>query len=94
MSHTAKLNWAASPDAGSFGSADGYLVFKGATQNALTTQLTPSPIQALTFTDENAAVGSEWYSVVTSIGGVVSAPDSVDAVILPAAPTGLTVSVT
>lgn len=88
MPHTATLTWQASPDAGSFGSGDGYLVFRGLTQGAETTKLTPTPITALTFEDTNALLGNSWYAVKTSVGGAVSSALEAEAVILPSAPVG------
>lgn len=93
MAHTATLTWQASPDAGSFGTGDGYLVYRGLAKGAETTQLTPSPITALTYEDTNALLGNSWYAVKTSIGGVLSGALEAEAVIPPAAPTGLLIVV-
>jgi hypothetical protein len=90
MAHQAVLSWQASPDAGKFGTADGYVVFSGPTKGGETTQLTASPITALTYTDTTLEPGDTYYVVKTSLGGVLSAPsDEVEAVILPSAPIDL-----
>lgn len=88
MAHTATLTWQASSDAGSFGTGDGYIVYRGLTKGGETTQLTATPITALTFEDTNALLGNSWYAVKTSIGGVLSAALEAEAVIPPAAPNG------
>ena len=88
--HQVVLSWQASPDASLFGSADGYLVFSGPTSGGETKQLTASPITALTYTDTTVEPGNTFYAVKSSLGGVLSAlSNSVEAVILPAAPIDL-----
>jgi hypothetical protein len=90
MAHSVSVSWGASPDASLFGAGDGYVVFKGTAAGSESTQLTPTPITALAFTDTTAEPGNEFYAVKASIGGVLSAfSNSVEAVILPAAPVNL-----
>lgn len=87
MSHSVTISWTADPDA-----INGYNVYRGSSATAITTKLTATPITTTTYTDPTAEAGDTWYAV-TAVGanGVESAPStSVEAVILPSAPTGLT----
>lgn len=79
--HFVTLTWAASVDA-----VDGYLVFRGTAAGQETTQLTPAPITALTFTDNTALVGEDFYVVKSSLGGVLSVVSNEVSVSLPPAP--------
>lgn len=88
MAHQVVLQWVASTDA-----VDGYNVYRGSAAGAeSTTALNATPITLLTYTDANAPVGSLFYVVKSVKGGVVSPiSNEVTTVILPAAPTNLTI---
>ncbi len=87
MSHSVSLSWAASVDP-----VDGYFIFKGKTAGGeATTPVNSAIVTGTSFVDTSATPGSEFYVVKSSLGGVLSiASNEIDAVILPAPPTGLT----
>lgn len=86
MSHNVNLSWAASTD-----SVDGYNIYKGATSGAETTKVNSALVTGTTFDDTTAAPGNWFYAVKSSLGGVESVfSNSINAVILPAPPTALT----
>lgn len=92
MAHQAILTWNASADV-----VDGYNVYKGVTPGgeravAINTGL----VTALTYTDTAVQVGVRYSYFVKSVkNGIesVASNKATSAVILPAAPTGLAVSV-
>lgn len=89
MSHSVSLSWTASAD-----QVDGYQIFKGLTAGGeATTPVNSALVTGTTFIDTTAAPGDEFYVVKSSLGGVLSvASNEVQAVILPAPPTNLTVT--
>ena len=66
MANTVTLKWQASTD-----SVDGYLVFRGS-KSGQETQLTPSFVDALTYTDSAARAGANFYVVKSSVRGISS----------------------
>jgi hypothetical protein len=86
MAHSVSLSWTASTDA-----VDGYNIYKGPTSGSESTKVNAALVTTTTFVDSTATPGSEFYAVKSSLGGVESVlSNSVDAVILPAPPTALT----
>ena len=85
MSHSVQLSWTASTDP-----VSGYNVYRSAAAGLKTTLLTPTPITGVTFTDTTAVAGNWFYDVTAVENGVESlVSNSVEAVLLPAAPTNL-----
>lgn len=86
MSHNVNLSWTASSD-----SVDGYNIYKGTTSGAEATKVNSALVTGTTFDDTTATPGNWFYAVKSSLGGVESLlSNSINAVILPAAPTALT----
>lgn len=87
MPHSVVLSWTASTD-----TVDGYNIYRGSASGAETTKLNTALITVDTFTDSAPALGEDFYVVKSSVGGVESpVSNEVNAVILPAPPTGLKV---
>lgn len=85
MPHSVSLSWTASAD-----QVDGYNVYRGSAAGSESTKVNAALITGVTFIDTTAVVGSEFYAVKASLGGVESLfSNSVNAVILPSAPTNL-----
>lgn len=92
MAHSITLAWQASPDSTAAG-FQGYNVKRGVASGQESTLLTTTPIQALTFTDAEAQLGANFYIVTAVVNGTESpASNEANMVILPAAPTGLTIT--
>jgi hypothetical protein len=88
MSHSVSLAWTASTDA-----VDGYNIYRGSAAGAENVKLNSALVTATTFVDSAAPLGHDFYVVKSSIGGVESiASNEVNTVILPAPPTGLTIT--
>jgi hypothetical protein len=88
MAHQVVLQWVASTD-----TVAGYNVYRGTSAGAeSTTALNAAPIVGLTYTDSTVTPGTWFYTVKAIENGVLSpASGEVSTVILPAAPTNLTV---
>jgi len=86
MAHNVNLSWTASTDA-----VDGYNVYRGAAAGAeTTTPLNAALITGTTYDDTTAVAGKSYYTVKSSLGGVLSVVSNEIAVSLPpAAPTNL-----
>jgi hypothetical protein len=85
MAHSVRLSFVASTD-----SVSGYNVYRSAAAGLKTTLLTPTPITGTTFTDATVVAGNWFYDVTAVENGVESqVSNSVNAVILPSAPTNL-----
>jgi hypothetical protein len=92
MSHSVVLTWTASVDMPNpIPAGDGYNVYKGTSPGAEgATPINAAPIAANTYTDNAVTVGTYDYYVTAVVNGAQSADSiQVSAVILPAAPTGL-----
>lgn len=86
MSHHVSLQWVASTDP-----VDGYSIYKGTVSGAETTKVNSALITGTTYDDTTATPGNWFYAVKSSLGGVESVlSNSINAVILPAPPTALT----
>lgn len=85
MAHSVSISWTASTDA-----VDGYNVYKGSAAGAETVKVNAALITTDSFVDANASLGTSFYAVKSSLGGVESLlSNSIEAVILPAAPTNV-----
>jgi len=87
MSHSVSLSWTASSDA-----VSGYNVYRSTTAGAKQNLLNGTTlVTGTTYTDSTVTPGS-WFYDVTAVenGAESSVSNSVNAVILPAAPTNLT----
>ena len=95
--HSATLNWTLSTDSGSTYNA--YRISGACPSSATTgqgTKLTSTPLASgtTTFTDAGLAVGSYCYYVTAVLNGAESVPSNLaPAVVLPQAPSALTVTV-
>jgi hypothetical protein len=91
--HSVSLSWTASTDAGV-----GYNVYRlggNCPTGAPTgfTKVNTACVSATTFTDSGMAPGNYCYYVTSALGGAESVPsNTVEAVILPAAPTAVQVT--
>lgn len=87
------LNWTASTTPGV-----SYNVYRGTGSCVPTlafTKLNANPVTAVTYTDNNVAIGTYCYHVTAELAGLESVPsNSVGAPVPPLAPSGLTVNVT
>ena len=90
MAHSAILNWVASVDV-----IDGYNVYRRDTASGVPTKLNTALVSGTTFTDTTIGVGDYFYFVRSSKDGIESVDSNqATAVVLPAPPTNLVVSVT
>lgn len=93
MAHSVTLTWVASVDMPSpIPAGDGYNVYRGTAPGAEgTTPINGStPVAANSYVDNNVSVGTYDYFVTAVVAGAQSVDSvQVSAVILPAAPTGL-----
>ncbi len=89
MAHSVSLSWNADPDA-----INGYNVYRGTSATLIPTKLTATPIIATTYVDSTAEAGDTWYAVTAVAANNLESVQSnnVEAVILPAAPTGLVIT--
>jgi hypothetical protein len=90
MGHSVSISWAAALDP-----VDGYNVYSGTASGAEgTTPLNGSTlITGTTFIDIAPAVGEDFYTIQSSLGGVLSQMTSeIETTILPAPPTNLAVT--
>lgn len=85
MAHSVSISWTASTDA-----VDGYNVYKGSAAGSEATKVNTALITTDSFVDTTAAPGDWFYAVKSSLGGVESLiSNSIEARILPAAPTNV-----
>jgi|ERR1700674_2555284 hypothetical protein len=93
QAHSASLTWTASTDSGV-----SYNIYRlsGACPSAATTgfaKITAAPLTATTYTDSTVAPGTYCYYATAVLNGAESIPSNLaSAVILPAAPTALSVA--
>ena len=90
MSHSVALSWTASTD-----TVDGYNIYRGtaAGGEATTPVNTGGPVTGTTFTDTSVTDGDFFYVARSVKGGVESVnSNEVEAKIVPAPPTSLTVT--
>jgi hypothetical protein len=89
MSHKVTLTWTASTDA-----IDGYNLYRGTAAGQESTLLNSSLVTALTFVDASPLLGHTFYVAKAVSNGVESlASNEVTAVLLPSAPTNLTITI-
>ena len=85
MAHSVQISWTASSDA-----VSGYNVYRSAAAGLKTTLLNAALVTATSYTDNTVLPGNWYYDVTAVENGAESAvSNSVEAVILPAAPTNV-----
>ena len=86
MAHSVSLSWTASTD-----TVDGYNIYRGLTSGSESTKVNSAVVVGTAFTDSAPLVGSTFYVVRSVKNGAESInSNEVNAVILPAPPTSLT----
>jgi hypothetical protein len=87
MAHSVSLSWTASSDA-----VSGYFIYRGSAPGAESaTALNATAVTGTTYVDTTAGPGPSYYVVKSVLNGVESiASNEIEAVILPAPPTNLT----
>lgn len=88
VGHSVVLAWGSSPD-----TVDGYNVYRAPDCSTAGTKVNTAVVSGLAFTDASMKPGAYAYKVTATAGGAESAPSNcANAVILPAAPTGVRVT--
>ena len=88
MAHSVSLSWTASSD-----TVDGYNVYRGVATGNETTKVNSAVITGTSFIDASPLLGNDFYIARSVKNGVESVnSNEVQAVILPAPPTSLTIT--